>query len=56
MPGALYELEGVHGLVHVVEGWGDIAHDEGESIAGQGILKKTGQLRLTEGGHALHLA
>lgn len=43
MPGPLYELEGVHSLVHVVEGWGDIPHDEGESIAGQGILKKTGQ-------------
>lgn len=38
-----YELESVHGLVHVVERWGDVAHNEGESIACEGVLKKTGQ-------------
>lgn len=54
--GPLYEFEGVHGLVHVIEGGRDVAHDKGKSIAGQGILEKTGQFRLTECCHALHLA
>lgn len=33
MSGSLYELQGVHRLVHVVDGWRNVAYNESEGIA-----------------------
>ena len=56
MTGPLDELECVHGLVHVVDWWGDVADDEGEGIACEGVLEKSGKFRFSERGNAFSFA
>lgn len=41
MSGTLDKFKGVHCLVHVVGGRGNVAHNEGKSISSEGILKKS---------------
>ena len=56
MPGSLHELERVHGLVHVVDGGRDVAHNKGEGVARERVLQQASELGLPEGGDALGLA
>lgn len=48
MSGPFYKLERVHSLVHVIEGGRYVAHDECECVSCEGVLQKSGQLRLAE--------
>ncbi len=51
MSGAFYEFEGVHGLVDVLDGGGDVAQNEGEGVARQGVLEQSRQFGLAERSH-----
>jgi hypothetical protein len=54
--GPLYELEGADGFVHVLGGGGEVAEDEGEGIAGEGLLEESGEFGLPEGSRRLLIA
>ena len=56
MTGSLHEFESVHGLVHVVDRWGDITNDEGEGVTGERILQKSRKFWFSERGNAFCFA
>ncbi len=54
--GPLHELEGADGFVHVLSGGREVAEDEGEGIAGEGLLQESGEFGLPEGPSCLLVA
>lgn len=49
MSSSFHKFQSIHSLIHIVNWWRNVTHNESKSITRQWILQQSGQLALSEG-------